>query len=139
MGKKTKVVLDTNVIVSAFGWHGKPEQIVKLVSNGTITNFISIEMLNELRRVVAYPKLAFSEPLQAEIVETIFGISSVIDSGKALNIINDDPEDNKILECVLAAEVDFIISGDRHLINLKSFRGIEILTPENFITTMGYT
>jgi putative PIN family toxin of toxin-antitoxin system len=138
VGKKTKVVLDTNVIVSAFGWQGKPEEIVKLVSRGTIINFISAEMLDELRKVIAYPKFSFSETLQAEIIETIFTISSAIYTKKSLNIINDDPEDNKILECALTAGVDFIVTGDKHLLNLKSFRGIEIITPEDFLIKRGY-
>lgn len=61
MGKKTKVVIDTNVLISAFGWHGKPEEVVNLVTAGRIKNFISLEMLVEFRKVVAYPKLNFSE------------------------------------------------------------------------------
>ncbi len=133
MGKKTKVVIDTNIVVSAFGWHGNPEEIVLLVTRGRIINFTSIEMFDELRRVVSYPKLKFSKALQAEIIETIFGVSSLVRISETLNVIDDDPEDNKILECAVSANVDFIISGDKHLLNLKSFRGIEILTPQDFI------
>jgi putative PIN family toxin of toxin-antitoxin system len=133
VGKKTKVVIDTNVMVSAFGWHGKPEEVVMLATRGKITNFISIEILAELRRVVSYPKFKFSEALQAEIIETIFGASFVVSISETLNIIDDDPEDNKILECAVSADVDFIISGDKHLLKFKNFRDIEILTPEEFI------
>lgn len=53
MGKKTKVVIDTNVIVSAFGWHGTPEKIVRLIITGKIQNFITMEMLAEVARVVS--------------------------------------------------------------------------------------
>ncbi|HED01043.1 MAG TPA: putative toxin-antitoxin system toxin component, PIN family [Proteobacteria bacterium] len=133
MGKKTKVVIDTNVMVSAFGWHGKPEEIVRLVTKGRITNFISIEILTELGRVLSYAKFKFSEALQVEIIETVFSMSSVVSTSEPLNIIVDDPEDNKILECAASAKVDFIITGDKHLLNLKSFRGVEILTPEEFL------
>lgn len=133
MGKKTKVVIDTNVIISAFGWHGKPEEVVKLATTDRIKNFISLEMLAELRKVVAYPKLNFSETLQAEIIETVFSASSIININASVNIIIDDPPDNRVLECSLSADVDFIISGDKHLLNLKVFKGIEILSPENFL------
>jgi putative PIN family toxin of toxin-antitoxin system len=67
VGKKTKVVVDTNVVVSAFGWHGKPEEIIKLITKGKITNCISTDILDEVRRVITYPKFNFSETLQAEI------------------------------------------------------------------------
>lgn len=55
MGKKTKVVIDSNVLVSAFGWHGTPKELMKLVTAGKITNYTSVAMLEELSRVIAYP------------------------------------------------------------------------------------
>ena len=61
MGKKTKVVIDNNVLISAFGWHGKPEEVVRLVTTGRILNFTSMKLLAELARVIDYPKLKFSE------------------------------------------------------------------------------
>jgi putative PIN family toxin of toxin-antitoxin system len=134
MGKKTKVVIDTNIIVSAFGWRGNPEEVIRLVSQGKILNFITFEILDELRRVVSYPKLKFSEELQAEIIETMFAISHIVSSSESLSIIENDPPDDKVLECAVSADADFIISGDRHLLNLKNFRCIEILTPEAFLT-----
>ncbi len=134
MGKKTRVVIDTNVIVSAFGWHGRPEEVVRLVTKGKITSYISTEMLAELRKVVMYPKFKFSEALQAEIIETVFFESSLVFVNESLNVIADDPEDNKVLECAVSAGADFIISGDKHLLNLENFRGIEILTTEDFLT-----
>lgn len=136
MGKKTKVAIDTNVIISAFGWHGKPEDVVKLATTDRIKNFISLEMLAELRKVVAYPKLNFSEILQAEIIETVFSASSIINVNESVNVIIDDPPDNRVLECALSANVDFVISGDKHLLNLKAFKGIAILSPEDFLARL---
>lgn len=133
MGKKTKVVIDTNVIISAFGWHGKPEEVVRLAVAGAIKNFISLEMLAELRRVVAYPKFNFSDSLQAEIIETIFSASSITAINESINIIIDDPPDNRVLDCAVSAGADFIISGDKHLLNLKNFKWIEILSSEDFL------
>lgn len=134
MGKKTRVVIDTNVIVSAFGWLGKPEEVLRLVTKGKIVSYISTEMLAELRKVVSYPKFKFSEALQAQIIETVFFESSLVFVNESLNVIADDPEDNKVLECAVSAGADFIISGDKHLLNLKNFREIEILTPEDFLS-----
>ena len=136
MGKKTKVVVDTNVIVSAFGWHGKPEEILRLINKGEIENYTSIDLLHELRRVIAYPKFNFPETLQAEIVETIFSMSAIVDVTEKIHIITEDSSDNKILECAVSAAADYIITGDKHLIGLKNFRGIEVLSPENFFNKL---
>ena len=133
MGKKTKVVIDTNVIISAFGWHGNSEEIVRLIEKGIIENYTSIDLLYELRKVLAYPKFNFTETLQAEIIETIFSISSVVEVYESIDAVIDDPEDNKILDCAVFANVEFIITGDKHLLNLKKFRNIDILTPEEFL------
>ncbi|MBI5184216.1 MAG: hypothetical protein HZA01_00595 [Nitrospinae bacterium] len=86
MGKKARVVIDTNVLISAFGWHGKPEVIIK--------------------NVIAYPKFNFSWKL---------------------------PSDNRVIECAVSGNVDFVISGDKRLLNLKAFRGIDILSPDDFL------
>jgi len=137
VGKKTKVVVDTNVIVSAFGWHGIPEQIIKLIITGKIQNFITMEMLTEVARVVSYPKLKFPESLQAEIIETVFYFSQIVEPEEKVNIIKDDPKDNKVLECAITAEVDFIITGDHHLLNLNNFKGVKILTPKSFLKKKG--
>ena len=136
MGKKTKVVVDTNVIVSAFGWHGKPEEILRLINKGEIENYTSIDLLHELRRVIAYPKFNFPETLQAEIVETIFSMSAIVDVTEKIHIITEDSSDNKILECAVSAAADYIITGDKHLIGLKNFRGIEVLSPEDFFNKL---
>ncbi|TLD41754.1 MAG: hypothetical protein JETT_1979 [Candidatus Jettenia ecosi] len=135
MGEKTKVVIDTNVIVSAFGWGGKPADVIRLITSGKILNFTSSEMFTELKKVVGYPRLAFSETSQAEIMEIIFNASSIVDIHESVNIIDDDAEDNKILECAISAGAEFVISGDKHLLTLKSFEGIKIVTPEDFIET----
>ena len=137
MGKKAKVVIDNNVLVSAFGWHGKPEEVVKLAATGMVENFTSMEMLSELARVVGYPKLRFPESLQAEIIETVFTSSSLVNVSEPLEVIKADHDDNRVLECAVAACVDFIISGDKHLLDLKMFRDIEIVTPEDFLLKTG--
>ncbi len=136
MGKKIKVVIDTNVIVSAFGWGGNPEKIIDLIEREKIQNFTSMDILAELIRVVGYPKFRFSKTLQADIVETIFGISRVISTARSIEIIKNDPADNRVLECAVACGADFIITGDGHLLDLGSFSGIKILKPDDFLKTM---
>ncbi len=94
-------------------------------------------MLEELVRVIAYPKLKFPESLQAEIIETVFTFSSLINVAGSLNIIDLDPADNRVLECAITACVDYIISGDGHLLELSSYEGIPILKAKGFLEKEG--
>lgn len=133
MGKKTKVVIDTNVIISAFGWGGLPEEVINLAGSGKILNHTSVELIDELRRVLTYSNLPFSAASRIEILETMFSISHIVQPSELLSFIKQDDSDDRVLECALSAEADFIITGDRHLLNIQQFRGISIITPENFL------
>lgn len=75
MGTVTKVVIDTNVFISAFGWDGKPETVLRLMEQHSIVNSITSDIYAELQRVVAYPKLKFSPTLQVNILEFVFAWS----------------------------------------------------------------
>lgn len=138
MGKKTKVVLDTNVIISAFGWHGIPKDVISLMRGGKIQNFTSLEILDELKRVAGYPKLGFPEEIQIEILETIYNASTLVSLKGALRVVNKDPDDNMILECASVGDVEYIISGDKHLLDLVNFSDITILTPEDFMKNWSF-
>lgn len=133
MGAVTKVVIDTNVFISAFGWDGKPETVLSLMEDRKIVNCISTEIYNELERVVAYPKLKFSPTLQVKILEFVFSWSRFVQPKEAVAVVADDPDDDKFLACAVAANAAAIISGDPHLLALGSFRGIPVVTPAGFL------
>lgn len=133
MGKVTKVVIDTNVFISGFGWDGKPEAVIDLLESGAISNFITLRIFEELKRVVSYPKLKFSSSLQTKITEFVFSYSRFINSGKPVSVIDEDPDDNKFIECALSAHASFIISGDPHLLALGQYENIIIVTPAQFL------
>lgn len=136
MGTRSKVVLDTNVFISAFGWRGIPWSIVDLVRIGSIINHTSSEMLDELRRVVAYPKLKFSAQLQADIIEFVLANSNLVIPAAVADLAIDDPDDLKVVSCAVAAKAHCIISGDPHLLDLGSYRTIAILNPAAFISSI---
>lgn len=138
MGEKTKVVLDSNILISAFGWSGPPKTVMQLVTSGKLTNYTSMAMLEELSRVIAYPKLHFPESLQAEIIETVFTVSTLVTATEPLNVVALDPADNRILECALTAVADYIISGDSHLLELGSYAGIPIVKAKDFLDQEGF-
>ena len=133
MGAITKVVIDTNVFISAFGWDGKPEAVLSLMERRKIVNFTTNDIYTELQRVVAYPKLKFPPILQVNILEFVFSWSRFVQPKETVPVIEDDPDDDKFLACAIAANASAIISGDPHLLSLGSYRNIPIMTPVQFL------
>lgn len=133
MGAVTKVVIDTNVFISAFGWDGKPEAILRLMEQRSIVNYITNDIYSELQRVVAYPKLKFSPNLQISVLDFVFSWSRFVRPKENVSVIADDPDDDKFLSCAIASNSTVIISGDPHLLSLGSYRSIPILTPAEFL------
>jgi len=133
VGAVTKVVIDTNVFISAFGWDGKPEAVLSLMEQRKVVNCITNDIYAELQRVVAYPKLKFSSTLQVNILEFVFSWSRFVQPKEPVAVIVDDPDDDKFLACAVAANASAIISGDPHLLGLGSYRNIPIMTPAQFL------
>jgi len=133
MGSVTKVVLDTNIFVSGFGWNGKPEEVLKLVKDRQIINYSSSEIFEEIRRVVSFSKLKFPEPLQIKILEFVLFYSEFVEPQKRFFTVTKDPDDNKFLECAIEAKAEYIISGDSHLLDMKKFKTIKIVHADEFL------
>jgi uncharacterized protein len=128
----TRVVLDTNVLVSGLGWAGPPAEIVDAVTAGELTLLSSPALIAELRRVLSYPKLAkvFADPnAVADLVES--GSIQILTSTR-LQVVDDD-SDNRVLEAALDGGAEVIVSGDDDLLSLGSFQGIGIVTPAAFL------
>lgn len=129
-----KVVCDTNVLVSGilFGCHSR--RILVLASRGTITNFISPEILREVEDVLSRPKFKL-KPQQVQATIGLFRDSfELITPSKSLKVVHADPDDDRILEAALAAEAESVISGDQHLLSMKTWKGISIMSPADFMS-----
>ncbi len=137
MGEGQKVVIDTNVFISAFGWGGKPYKIMELLEKRVIRNCISEEILSELIKSLAYPKLQFSQQLQSSIVEFVLAYSDIYEPNEKLTLAP-DADDNKFIECAIEANAGVIITGDRSFLSLKQVKGIEIMSPEKFLEVIEY-
>ena len=129
-----KVVVDTNVLVSALLFGGIPAQLIPLWQRGKIKPLASKEIIDEYLRVFTYPRFKLTEEdvnflLYHEILPHI----EVIDVESGPRIIKRDPEDDKFIRCALAGKAKFIISGDQHLLALKSCQKIKILSPADFL------
>lgn len=128
-----KVVIDTNVLVSATLFGGNPEQILDSAEEGKIKILISEEILEEFKGVLQR-KFGFSLDIVEITVSAIKEISTLVTPTQRLNVIKKKEDDNRILECAVEGKVQYIVSGDkRHLLPLKEYQGIKILSPAQFL------
>ncbi len=137
MDESEKVVIDTNIFISAFGWGGKPLKIIELLEAREIRNCISEEIIKELVSAVSYPKLDFPQELQTNIIEFILAYSDIYETKEHLSIAS-DTKDNKFIECALSSKAEFIITGDKGLLSVKQYKNIKIVSPEDFLITKKY-
>lgn len=135
-----KVVLDTNVIISALFWEGKPADVMRRVEAGEVEMCLSAEILEEVEWVLVRDKLKV--PLKRsgqrveKIVNKVYSMAHIVNPRVKVNRIKTDPEDNKFLECALECKADYIVSGDRHLLDLGEFSGIKIVTATEFLESL---
>ena len=138
MGKKIKVVFDTNVWISISMRKIVKDQYLKTKDNLTI--YISKDIILETSKVLQYPKinqvLKEANISQRESLRTITAQSKMVEPKIHLHIIDEDEQDNKILECAQAANADYIVSGDKHLLQLGKFKKTKILTPKEFFDNL---
>ena len=130
------VVLDTNIIVSALFWGGVPRKVLELTHSKHKICF-SEETLKELEEVLKYPQFDYHIKNLSFSIEEFLNVltknSYIISNPPELLIIKEDQDDNKFLACAIACGASFIVSGDRHLIEIKKFKDISIMTPKEFI------
>ncbi len=137
-----KVVIDTNVLISGIiQKSGFPYKIVKSWEKGNLIFITSRLMIEETIKVLNYPKIKKKYGLdEDEIKQTALNLlrySVLIDNPPALDVIKEDAEDNKVLSTAIEGKADYIVSGDSHLLDLKSYKDIKIITPKRFCEIMG--
>jgi len=129
-----RVVLDTNVLVSGLLFGGTPGKLLDLWKTGTIRLIMSRVMLDEFLRVLAYPKLRLSEEeIHYLLYVEVLPHAEIVKVHLGPILIPTDPSDDMFLRCAVAAGAKYIISGDRHLLQLKSYKRIKILSPAEFL------
>ncbi|MSP11619.1 MAG: putative toxin-antitoxin system toxin component, PIN family [Chloroflexi bacterium] len=133
-----RLVVDTNVLVSALlVKEGKPGQILKQIDEGRYTLLLTEEIVREVEDVLRRPRIRRRYPI------TDAEISSYLDrlrknaifqaSGVIVNVVTEDPDDDKFPALALAGQADCIISGDFHMVRLQVYESIPILTPAQFV------
>jgi len=136
-----RVVLDANVVVSALiSAKGAPAQIIECWQAEKFELRVSPAIVQELARVLHYPKLQqryhLPEELLQRFLRLLMGQAIEVVPPQQLTVIKRDPTDNRYLECALQGDASVIVTGDRHLLDLGEYRGIQILTPAGFLALL---
>jgi len=131
--KELRVVIDTNVFISGLNFAGKPGEVLQLFWKGEIRVFISSFILKEIEKILR-EKFDWSEEQIQRILTRIKAKVIEVDPKIKLSVIKEKDEDNRILECAIEGKTQYLISGDeRHLLPLKEYQGIKILSPSEFL------
>ena len=130
-----RVVIDTNVLISAIFWTGKPKQLLNQVRLGRITFLTSAILLAELKEILTREDKPFK--LSAEDAERVVAamrdLAEIVEPQQRLSVCRDEG-DNRVLECAVEGRAEWIITGDGDLLDLKAFQGIPIVTVANFLS-----
>jgi putative PIN family toxin of toxin-antitoxin system len=136
MGKiqVTRVVIDTNVVVSALLFGGVPGKLIPLWKGGSIRPLVSKQIIAEYLRVLAYPKFELSEDeINYLLYQEILPYFEIVTVKPGRVILKEDPSDDMFIRCALDGKAKMIISGDQHLLAVKSYDKLKILTPSQFL------
>lgn len=137
-GEKAKAVIDTNVFVSGVFWKGPPHRILQAWKRGEFTWVVSPPILKEYRRVLdelaeKYPPGTDRERL-LEVFETH---AEAVEPVAFARPVCGDPDDDKFLGAALAARAGFVVTGDRALLAVDGFRGLQVIPARDFLVRLG--
>lgn len=136
-----RLVVDTNVLVSAFLWQGTPGRLIELAAEKELELFSSRTLLDELAATLAKRKLA--RPLAAtglsaeQMLRQYRRLITLVTARQLAQRISRDADDDAVLACALAARAELIVTGDEDLLVLKRFHDIPIITPSEAIKRVG--
>lgn len=127
-----RIVLDTNIVISALFWDGLPRAILDKAREKELTLLTSEDIETELIRVLGYERFGLAPFAIQRIMIDYATYTERIKTTQRLSVIKDDLTDNIFLECAIEGRAKFIISGDKHLLTLKEYEKIKILKPREF-------
>ena len=127
---------DTNFLISATQWETSvANKLLTFFIEKDIQIYTSEGILKEFKDVLQRD-FKYSGDGADKIINYIKTFANIIEPPESIDIVEDDPDDNKIIECAIASNSEYIISYDKHLLSLESFRGIKIIKPEDFPKTL---
>lgn len=132
-----RITVDTNVLISATFWHGASEKIIDKVENKEVVLTLSEKIIEEYIKVLNYEEIQQKmKEKNLQIKEAMLRIgliAEIVEVKTKIRVVKEDPEDDKIIECAVEGNVDYIISQDKHLLSIKKFQNIPIIHPQEFL------
>ena len=129
--KVVRAVFDTNIYVSAIMYGGTPEKVIRLVKSGCAKVYISPFIQNEIA-ITLKRKFNLTGGIIESTLREIDRLTEHLSPESSINVIKADPSDNRILEVAESARADYIVSGDKHLLQLKKFGRCKIVLSRDF-------
>lgn len=130
-----RVVLDANVLASAFLSHAAPGKIITVLSRGAFELFLSRHILNSLD--VAWSKPYFRKRItrvkMRESADWLIEVAETVKPATGIHGVAEDEEDDLVLATAVAAEADFLVTGDKYLLRIGEFHDIRIVSPRDFL------
>ena len=127
-----KVTVDTNFLISSTQWdYSVAHKLLKKFILSDAEIFTTQDILDETAEVLERD-FEYSTNEAKNIIGKILLFAKLIETKQKINVIKEDPDDNKIIECAIESSSDYIITYDKHLLKLKEYKGIKIITPEEF-------
>jgi len=130
------VTADTNIYISALNFGGAPDRLLDMARAGEIELHITDDILSEIMRVL-HDKFRWSDEALALAKDRLADFTKTVQPGQAVQIVTRDPTDNKILDCALAAKSDYVVTGDKHLLDLGQVGDVKIVKPADFLRNQG--
>lgn len=127
-----RIFLDTNILVSATFWQGSSYRVIMEIAGGRLFGFTSPAVLEEYRKVLKRD-FSMNEGEADSAIEKLLRMLAVVSPPKKLDVVNEDPADNRILEGALEANAEIIVSYDAHLLKIGRYGAIEIIKPEELL------
>lgn len=132
-----KVVLDTNIIISGTFWVGSSFKILEKVTNEEIKIIVSLDILKEYDKIIhseeILKKINSDQQAKISVLYKLLSKAIIVEPKVAIEIIKDDPDDNKFLEAAIEGQAKYIISNDKHLLKLKKYNEIPIVSSEEYL------
>jgi len=133
-----RVVIDTNVFISALLFKGHSAKLLKHWQNGDFIFLICRQILEEYIRVLNYPKFELSqEEISSLVKEELLPFVQVVIVKEHVSVIKDDPSDDIFISAALAGRADAVISGDSHLLQIQQYEGIPVIGIKDFFALLG--
>lgn len=136
-----RIVIDTNVLVSAFlSSHGSPAEVFREYERGSFDLLVTEPILTEYQQALKYPKVQAHHQMShaevASVIETFRRAAIVVMPQVPVQPNLADKDDIKFFACAVAGEGEYIVSGDRLVQDVGAYRGIQVLSPSLFLTVL---